>query len=129
MINLSGIGHVLLRVADEEASKRFTATCWGFASPSRIETRRCVHDFGRWLPYNRHRAHPHHRTRRGRGTETGSRTSRSRLRYAALRRRLRPPAQKRREIQRAADHVCQRSVYFADPDSSLPEIYYEMPRR
>jgi catechol 2,3-dioxygenase-like lactoylglutathione lyase family enzyme len=23
MINLSGIGHVLLRVADEEASKRF----------------------------------------------------------------------------------------------------------
>jgi hypothetical protein len=32
------------------------------------------------------------------------------------------------EIQRAADHVCQRSIYFADPDGNGLEIYYEMPR-
>ena len=32
------------------------------------------------------------------------------------------------EIQRAADHVCQRSIYFADPDGNRLEIYYEMPR-
>jgi hypothetical protein len=30
-------------------------------------------------------------------------------------------------IQRAADHVCQRSIYFADPDGNGLEIYYEMP--
>jgi catechol 2,3-dioxygenase len=27
------------------------------------------------------------------------------------------------EIQRAADHVCQRSIYFADPDGNGLEIY------
>jgi len=30
MINLAGIGHVLLRVADEEASKRFYRDVLGF---------------------------------------------------------------------------------------------------
>jgi hypothetical protein len=32
------------------------------------------------------------------------------------------------EIQRAADHICQRSIYFSDPDGNGLEIYYEMPR-
>jgi hypothetical protein len=32
------------------------------------------------------------------------------------------------EIQRAANHVCQRSIHFADPDGNGLEIYYEMPR-
>ena len=32
------------------------------------------------------------------------------------------------EIQRATDHVCQRSLYFTDPDGNGLEIYYEMPR-
>ena len=31
------------------------------------------------------------------------------------------------EIQRAVDHVCQRSIYFTDPDGNGLEIYYEMP--
>ncbi len=31
------------------------------------------------------------------------------------------------EILRALDHVCQRSVYFTDPDGNGLEIYYEMP--
>jgi len=30
-------------------------------------------------------------------------------------------------IQRATDHVCQRSLYFTDPDGNGLEIYYEMP--
>ena len=30
------------------------------------------------------------------------------------------------EIQRAVDHVCQRSLYFTDPDGNGLEIYYEM---
>jgi hypothetical protein len=31
------------------------------------------------------------------------------------------------EIQRAVDHICQRSLYFIDPDGNGLEIYYEMP--
>jgi hypothetical protein len=30
-------------------------------------------------------------------------------------------------IDRAADHVNQRSIYFSDPDGNRLEIYYEMP--
>ena len=30
-------------------------------------------------------------------------------------------------IMRAANHVNQRSFYFADPDGTVLEIYYEMP--
>src|SRR5262249_17838098 len=30
-------------------------------------------------------------------------------------------------VERAIDHVSQRSVYFADPDGNRLEIYYEMP--
>jgi catechol-2,3-dioxygenase len=32
------------------------------------------------------------------------------------------------EVQRAVDHICQRSIYFTDPDGNGLEIYYEMPR-
>src|SRR6266404_5916061 len=31
------------------------------------------------------------------------------------------------EIERAIDHVCQRSLYYTDPDGNGLEIYYEMP--
>src|SRR5262245_32301330 len=31
------------------------------------------------------------------------------------------------EIERAMDHVNQRSIYFSDPDGNRLEIYYEMP--
>jgi hypothetical protein len=30
-------------------------------------------------------------------------------------------------IERAMDHVNQRSIYFVDPDGNRLEIYYEMP--
>jgi hypothetical protein len=31
------------------------------------------------------------------------------------------------EILRATNHVNQRSLYFADPDGNMLEIYYELP--
>jgi hypothetical protein len=31
------------------------------------------------------------------------------------------------EILRATNHVTQRSIYFADPDGNVLEIYYELP--
>ena len=48
--------------------------------------------------------------------------------YAALREAYAHLLKNGVEIQRAADHVCQRSIYFADPDGNGLEIYYEMPR-
>jgi len=48
--------------------------------------------------------------------------------YAALREAYAHLLKQGVEIQRAIDHVCQRSVYFTDPDGNGLEIYYEMPR-
>jgi hypothetical protein len=48
--------------------------------------------------------------------------------YAALREAYAHLLANGVEIQRATDHVCQRSVYFTDPDGNGLEIYYEMPR-
>ena len=46
--------------------------------------------------------------------------------YAALRDAYAHLLSKGVEIQRAVDHVCQRSLYFTDPDGNGLEIYYEM---
>jgi catechol 2,3-dioxygenase-like lactoylglutathione lyase family enzyme len=47
--------------------------------------------------------------------------------YAALREAYAHLVQNGVEIMRAANHVNQRSFYFADPDGNVLEIYYEMP--
>ena len=47
--------------------------------------------------------------------------------YAALREAYAHLLANGVEIQRAVDHVCQRSFYFTDPDGNGLEIYYEMP--
>ena len=52
MIKLTGIGHVNLRVADQEASKRFYRDVLGF----RIAEEDPEHGVGREFPYPRHRA-------------------------------------------------------------------------
>ena len=46
--------------------------------------------------------------------------------YAALRDAYSHLFAKGVEIERALDHVCQRSIYFTDPDGNGLEIYYEM---
>ena len=47
--------------------------------------------------------------------------------YAALREAYAHLLKSGVEIQRAIDHICQRSLYFTDPDGNGLEIYYEMP--
>ncbi len=47
--------------------------------------------------------------------------------YAALREAYGHLLKSGVEVLRAIDHVCQRSVYFTDPDGNGLEIYYEMP--
>src|ERR1700747_3089205 len=47
--------------------------------------------------------------------------------YAALRDAYAHLVEHSVAIMRAANHVNQRSFYFADPDGNVLEIYYEMP--
>jgi catechol-2,3-dioxygenase len=47
--------------------------------------------------------------------------------YAALREAYAHLIESGVEIMRAANHVNQRSIYFADPDGNVLEIYYELP--
>src|SRR5216684_4328526 len=130
MIKLAGIGHVLLRVVDEEASKRFYRDVLGFRiaeqDPEHGGVFMTLGDGFHTIDITQHPS-PHEAARPQRGQlglvhiafKVGS--------YAALREAYAHLLESGVEIQRATDHVCQRSVYFADPDGNGLEIYYEMP--
>src|SRR5215469_12112174 len=105
MIKLAGIGHVLLRVADDEASKRFYRDTLGFTQ---------------------HPA-PGEAVRPERGQLGLVHIAFKVASYTALRDAYAHLLANGVEIQRAIDHVCQRSIYFTDPDGNGLEIYYEMP--
>jgi len=131
MIKLAGIGHVLLRVADEEAAKRFYRDVLGFSvaeqDPEHGGVFMTLGDGFHTLDITQHPS-PRDAARPERGQlglvhiafKVGS--------YAALRDAYAHLLRQGVEIQRAVDHVCQRSVYFTDPDGNGLEIYYEMPR-
>ena len=131
MIKLSGIGHVLLRVVDEEASKRFYRDVLGFRiaeqDPEHGGVFMTLGDGFHTIDITQHPA-PKDAAAPQRGQlglvhiafKVGS--------YAALREAYAHLLQQGVEIQRATDHVCQRSLYFTDPDGNGLEIYYEMPR-
>ena len=130
MINLAGIGHVLLRVADEEASKRFYRDVLGFLvaeqDPEHGGVFMTLGDGFHTIDITQHPS-PDAAARPPRGQlglvhiafKVGS--------YAALREAYTHLLANGVEIQRAIDHVCQRSFYFTDPDGNGLEIYYEMP--
>jgi len=130
MIKLAGIGHVLLRVADEEASKRFYRDVLGFLvaeqDPDHGGVFMTLGDGFHTLDITQHpaAADAARPERGGLGLvhiafKVGS--------YAALRDAYAHLLDQGVEILRAVDHVCQRSVYFTDPDGNGLEIYYEMP--
>ena len=130
MIKLAGIGHVLIRVSDEEASKRFYRDVLGFRiaeqDPEHGGVFMTLGDGFHTIDVTQHPA-PHDAMRPERGGlglvhiafKVGS--------YAALREAYAHLLGHGVEIQRAVDHVCQRSLYFTDPDGNGLEIYYEMP--
>ena len=130
MINLSGIGHVLLRVVDEEASKRFYRDVLGFRiaeqDPEHGGVFMTLGDGFHTIDITQHPS-PKDAAAPQRGQlglvhiafKVGS--------YAALREAYAHLLKNGVDIQRATDHVCQRSVYFTDPDGNGLEIYYEMP--
>ena len=130
MIKLASIGHVLLRVADEEASKRFYRDVLGFRvaeqDPEHGGVFMTLGDGFHTIDITQHPA-----------AQEASRPERGGLglvhiafkvaSYAALRDAYAHLLDSGVEIQRAVDHVCQRSIYFTDPDGNGLEIYYEMP--
>ena len=131
MIKLAGIGHVLLRVADEEASKRFYRDVLGFRiaeqDPEHGGVFMTLGDGFHTLDITQHPA-PNDAARPQRGQLGLVHIAFKVASYAALREAYAHLLKNSVEIQRATDHVCQRSVYFNDPDGNGLEIYYEMPR-
>jgi catechol 2,3-dioxygenase len=131
MIKLAGIGHVLLRVADEEASKRFYQGALGFAvaeqDPEHGGVFMTLGDGFHTIDITQH-ATPHEASRPERGGLGLVHIAFKVSSYAALREAYAHLLQNGVAIQRATDHVCQRSLYFTDPDGNGLEIYYEMPR-
>ncbi len=130
MIRLTGIGHVLLRVLDLEASKKFYAEVLGFSvleeDPEHggvfmaLEGQSHAIDLfavkdpeaaGRQTPGVRGLGHVAFRVE----SEEALRDA-----YATLGRHG-------VEVTRSIDHVSQKSIYFQDPDGNTLEIYYERP--
>src|SRR6516162_305171 len=130
VIKLKGIGHVNLRVADHEASKRFYRDVLGFAiaeeDPDHGGVFMTLGDNFHTLDIGQHPA-PESAQRPQRGQiglghiafQVGS--------YAALRDAYAHLIDSGVEILRATNHINQRSFYFADPDGNTLEIYYELP--
>ena len=130
MIKLAGIGHVLLRVADEEASKRFYRDVLGFRvaeqDPEHGGVFMTLGDGFHTIDITQHPSPPD-AVRPERGQLGLVHIAFKVANYAALREAYAHLLANGVEIQRAIDHVCQRSVYFTDPDGNGLEIYYEMP--
>src|SRR5215475_448985 len=130
MIKLAGIGHVLLRVADEEASKRFYCDVLGFRvaeqDPDHGGVFMTLGDGFHAIDLTQHRA-PQSAAQPERGQLGLVHIAFKVASYAALREAYTHLLDRGVMIQRAIDHVCQRSVYFNDPDGNGLEIYYEMP--
>jgi catechol 2,3-dioxygenase len=131
MIKLDRIGHLMLSVADEAASRRFYTEVLGFrVSEQDIEHGGVFMTLGQNYHTLDIDQNPEpttaQRPRRGQiglahiAFQVGS--------YAALRDAYRHLVDHGVQILRATNHVNQRSVYFADPDGNTLEIYYEVPR-
>ena len=130
MIRLTKIGHVLLRVVDLERSKAFYRDILGFkiAEEDPGHGRDVFMTLGEdfhTLDLVQHSspedAQRPSRTQIGTGHIAFQVAS-----YEALRDAYCTLLEHGVEIERAIDHVNQRSIYFADPDGNRLEIYYEM---
>jgi catechol 2,3-dioxygenase len=130
VIKLKGIGHVLLRVADEAASKRFYRDILGFVvaeeDPEHGGVFMTLGENFHTLDIVQHPA-PETAPRPTRGQIGLGHVAFRVASYAALREAYAHLVANGVTIQRATNHVNQRSFYFADPDGNTLEIYYELP--
>ena len=131
MIRLKKIGHVLFRVADLERSKAFYRDVLGFQVSE--EDPKHGRDVFMTLGGDFHMLDLVQHDQ----PDTAERPSRTQVglghlafqvdSYEALRDAYATLQKHGVTIERAIDHVSQRSLYFADPDGNRLEIYYEMP--
>jgi len=130
MIKLTGIGHINLGVADQEASKRFYRDVLGFRiaeeDPEHGGVFMTLGENFHTLDIGQHPS-PEDAPRPHRGQIELAHITFQVGSYAALREAYSHLVKSGVEIMRAANHVNQRSFYFADPDRNVLEIYYEMP--
>ena len=128
-IRLKKIGHVQLRVADLERSKAFYRDVLGF----RVSEQDPQHgDLFMTLGEDFHTLDmaQHENPEHGRGPSRPVGVAHIAFqvaRYEALGEAYRALLEHGVVIERAMDHINQRSIYFADPDGNRLEIYYEMP--
>jgi catechol 2,3-dioxygenase len=132
MIRLKKIGHVLLRVADLEKSTTFYRDVLGFQVAE--QDPRHGRDVFLTLGDDFHTLDlvQHEKPDGAERPDPRNRIGVAHIAfqvatYAALRDAYATLQEHGVEIERAIDHVNQRSVYFADPDGNRLEIYYEMP--
>jgi catechol 2,3-dioxygenase len=130
MIHLSRLGHVLIRVADTERSKAFYSNVLGFEvveeDPEHGGVFMTLGEHGHTLdlspvqdpataqPLAQNRLGVHHIA-----FQVDS--------YEALKDAYFTLQEQGVKIDRAIDHVSQKSIYFYDPDGNRLEIYYELP--
>jgi catechol 2,3-dioxygenase len=129
MIRLKKLGHIQLRVADLERSKAFYRDILGF----RVSEQDPKHgDLFMTLGEDFHTLdmaqHEDPETGRGPARPIGvAHIAFQVASYEALAEAYRTLLQHGVRIERAMDHVNQRSIYFSDPDGNRLEIYYEIP--
>jgi catechol 2,3-dioxygenase len=130
MIQLTRIGHVLLRVADIEKSKAFYTKTLGFEvveeDPEHGGVFMSLGEHGHTLDLSPAETP---------ATVTPASPSRVGVHHiafmvdneAALKDAYFSLQDQGIEVVRAIDHVSQKSIYFHDPDGNRLEIYYELP--
>jgi len=129
MIRLKKLGHIQLRVRDLERSKAFYRDVLGF----RVAEQDAKHgDLFMTLGEDFHTLdmaqHDSPETARSPARPTGvAHIAFQVASYEALGEAYGTLLQHGVRIERAVDHVNQRSIYFSDPDGNRLEIYYEMP--
>src|SRR5579862_7405047 len=119
MIKRAGIGHVLLRVTDEEESKRFYRDVLGFLvaeqDPEHGGVFMTLGDGFHTIDITQH-PEAHRAAQPEKGGLGLIHIAFKVASYAALREAYAHLLENGVEIHRAIDHVCQRSVYFTDPE-------------
>jgi catechol 2,3-dioxygenase len=129
-IRISKIGHVNLRVADEEASKRFYTEVLGFkVAEQDLEHGGVFTTLGEDFHTLDFAQHP--------DPESAQKPQRGQIglvhiafqvqSHDALRDAYIHLLEHGVDIHHATNHLNQRSIYFSDPDGNGLEIYYELP--
>jgi catechol 2,3-dioxygenase len=120
-MQLKKLGHVLIRAADQEETKRFYTQVLGFGVSEHLPDDAAFLTLGDDF-------HNFDVAQAGSGAAAGLGHIAFQVdSYAALGEAYRSLLDNGVEIQRAIDHNSQRSIYFRDPNGLALEIYYEVP--